>query len=50
MELSNYFSAYYANLLESLTQFRLTLKSKDGKLRQIISGEDVILERVLEEN
>ena len=32
LELNNYFSAYYANLIESPGQFRLTLKKKDGDL------------------
>ena len=32
LELSNFFSAYYANLVESPQQFTITLKKKDGEL------------------
>lgn len=32
LELNSFFSAYYANLLESPEQFRITLKKKDGEL------------------
>jgi C-terminal processing protease CtpA/Prc len=32
LELDNFFSAYYANLVESPQQFNLTLKKKDGEL------------------
>jgi Peptidase family S41 len=32
LELSNFFSAYYANLVESPQQFSLSLKKKDGEL------------------